>query len=148
MITNERASQISPVCSRALSKYGKVSTSTCDDVELSAKFCQAHKSWFFVLIDDNDAGNLILKWVLNYLSTSVFLFHVIFGCFLLREGEGVALGDTHWQSVVVVLAGRIISEENNQLEKEFCLKGTTSRRCHLKSTRQTKASAAHDIPSL
>ena len=48
MTTNECASQISPVCSRALSKYGKVSTFTCDDVELSAKFCQAHKSWFCV----------------------------------------------------------------------------------------------------
>ena len=63
MIANERASQISPVCSRTLSKYGKVSTFTCDDVELSAKFCQAHKSWFCVLIDDNDAENLILVGV-------------------------------------------------------------------------------------
>ena len=63
-------------------------------------------------------------------------------------GGGGLLGDTRWQSVVVVVASRIISEEKNQLEKEFCQTGTTSRRCHLKSTRQTKASAAHDIPSL
>ena len=104
MITNERASQISPVCSRALSKYGKVSTFTCDDVELSAKFCQAHKSWFCVLIDDNDAGNLILKMrikLLEYICVSISCGLWMF--LTVGVGEG-ALGGGH--SLTVSVSGR------------------------------------------